>query len=81
MVPSGSRNRYRPGRLRGNDEADLIAAPAQYVAQGEHRAEPVTVGTNMGREEKTSVGTNQFDERRPIEHPARPFVARETRPL
>ena len=67
IVRPGSRNSYRGGSWLGNDAANLLAELFQRFAEGEHRAEAVAVGPDVGGEEEALMAADELDERRPVE--------------
>ena len=52
---------------------DFLALPLQDVGQGQHGAQAVAVGADVGGQQETLVAVNEIDERRPIERHDEPF--------
>src|SRR5262249_40384588 len=51
----------------GNDQAHLLAEGFERLGHGEHRAESVAVGANVGRHQEASVATDEIDKPRPVD--------------
>src|SRR5437660_43252 len=50
-----------------DDAADLFAEPLQRLAEGEHRAEAVAVGPDVGSKQEALMAADEGDKRGPVE--------------
>src|SRR5579871_218155 len=57
----------------GDDHLDFLALPPEHLFQSQHRAQPITVRTDMGREQEALMAVDDLDKLGPIERHARPF--------
>src|SRR5262249_2440777 len=59
----------------GDRHADVLAERFQRLGQGEHRAEPVAVGANVGSHQEAVVTADELDKRRPVNRHGGSFLA------
>src|ERR1700722_16580096 len=88
IAPSVARQRKaldRLGRIEkviprwpsaGNERADGFAEMLQRLPQGQERSQPVAIGANMGRQQKSLMFAHEADKRSPIERHNGPFMER-----